>query len=195
MYDTLTLIKSARSQDSQSRLLLIRQYTPLLYSMGQKYNLNNLPPEDLISEGIVVLLMTINDYDPSLKVPFGAYLKKQLFYHWVEKAKKFRYTSSLDEIKPDSEGLTLLESLCDPDLLIESRYSTQELLKTLSELLKKLRPRQVWLLNEVYARGRSLNELAQEAGCSANALSQMHRRLLKQLRAELCDAGFSHRPN
>jgi RNA polymerase sigma factor (sigma-70 family) len=193
MNETLqSLLESVKAGNNEARLILIQKYKPLLYTMGQKYNLSNLPPEELIAEGIVVLLMTINDYDPSLNVPYGAYLKKQLFYYWVEKAKKFRYTTSLDEMTSDSEGLSLIDRLCDTDVLIEADYTYMELLKVLRELLKGLRPRQLWLLNEHYAKGRSFKDLSQEAGCSANALSQMHRRLLGQLKAQLNKAGFSH---
>ncbi|WKY43558.1 sigma-70 family RNA polymerase sigma factor [Eubacteriaceae bacterium ES2] len=186
------LLEAVKAGNNEARLKLIQLYKPLLYSMGQKYNLSNLPPEELIAEGIVVLLMTINDYDPALNVPYGAYLKRQLFYYWVEKAKKFRYTTSLDEMQSDSDGLSLIDRLSNTDVLIESDYTYLELLKALHELLKGLRPRQLWLLNEHYAKGRSFKDLSQEAGCSANALSQMHRRLLGQLKAQLNSAGFSH---
>jgi RNA polymerase sigma factor (sigma-70 family) len=193
MNETLqSLLENVKAGDNEARLRLIQKYKPLLYSMGQKYNLSNLPPEELIAEGIVVLLMTINDYDSRLNVPYGAFLKKQLFYYWVEKAKKFRYTTSLDEMPRDSEGLSLIDRLCDPNLLIETDYTDLELQKALRDLLKGLRPRQLWLLNEHYAKGRSFKDLSLEAGCSANALSQMHRRLLGQLKAQLSEAGFSH---
>ncbi|MFV0358089.1 MAG: sigma-70 family RNA polymerase sigma factor [Bacteroides thetaiotaomicron] len=189
----LTALEQAAAGDDQACLQLIQKYKPLLLSMGKRYNYENLPSEDLIAEGISVLLLTINDFDPFLKISYGAYLKKQLFYHWVEKAKRFRYVSSLQAVEIDSQGLSLLERLADPSVLIENDYIGGELIIVLNGLLTNLRPRQIWLLNEYYSRGRSLKDLAAEIGCSANALSQLHRRLLNQLRAGLLAAGFDRR--
>ncbi len=180
-------VSRAKMNKPEAKLALIKAFEPLMVSMGRRYNYQHDLKEDFVQEGSLVLLRALESYDPQRGVPFAAYLKDQMFYHYVNKAKHFRFTDSLDAPHGDDD-LTLLDSLALPaqdlDPLLES-----ELHQLLKKCLDQLRSRQRWVIIEYYYHGRPLRDLAKELKLSPSAVSHYHRRTLKKLRDLLAAAG------
>lgn len=180
-------VNYAKMNNQGAKLALIKTFEPLMVSMGRRYNYENDLKEDFVQEGSLVLLRALESFDPQRGVPFPAYLKKQLFYHYINEAKHFRFTDSLDAPLGD-EDLSLLDTLAIPipdlDPLLES-----ELHDLLKKCLDRLRSRQRWLIVEYYYHRRPLRDLANELNLSPSALSHYHRRTLKKLRNLLSMAG------
>lgn len=182
------LVKRAQQNEVEAVLELIENYKPLILSMGQRYNYEKLPIEDLLQEGILILLEMLKRYNPDLGVPFPGFLKKQMFYYFVNKAKHFRFTDSLDAPMGEDD-LSLLTLIPCP--FSDFDFSDDhELWEQLKECLKKLRDRQRWLIWHYYFKQRQLSDLAVILDLSPNALSQFHRRTLKELRQLLEEAGI-----
>ncbi len=182
-------ITRAKKKDPEAELALIKLFEPLMLSMGRRYTFENRIKDDFIQEGAVVLLEAIKTYDQDRGVPFAAYLKDQMFYHYVEDAKHFRFTDSLDAPVGDND-LCLLDTLPLPVDDIDPLITT-ELYDLLKKCLDQLRSRQRWLIIEYYYQKRTIKDLAKELKISPSALSHYHRRTLAKLRQLLNDHGIT----
>lgn len=173
-------IRGAKQKDPQCQLALINGFRPLIKSMIRRYIYDPNAFEDYLSEGAIVLLNAIDTFDEKLGVPFSGYLKKELFYYFVNVAKNHQNLYSLDSTT-DEDATTLQNSLPDPTD-IEGDFLHGEDLQALFVYLPKLRARQRWLLEEHYAKNRSFHEIAARIGVSSNSLVKLHRRAISDLR-------------
>jgi len=128
-----------------------------------------------------VLLQAVETFDEALGVPFSGYLKKELFYYFVNVAKTHQSLISLDA-PIHEEQAALIDTLVDQGADIENDYVHAEDLSALFDYLPKLRERQRWIIEEHYFKNRSLREIALSIGVTPNSLVKLHRRALTDLR-------------
>lgn len=179
--EILFLVRGAKLKDRECELALIKAFRPLLISLSYKYCFNKYEREDYVNEGILVILKCIESYDEELGVPFAGYLKKELFYNYVARAKKHRNLSSLDATLPNGNS-NLLEMLADDTVAIEVDFVHREDLKALFAYLPLLRARRRWIIEEHYFRKQSLIAISVKIGVTSNSLVKLHRRAIQDLR-------------
>jgi RNA polymerase sigma factor (sigma-70 family) len=123
----------------------------------------------------------VESFNEQLGIPFSGYLKKELFYYFVNVAKRYQNLASLDSSTGDEDTFSLLDTLAD-GADIEGDYLHAEDLSALLQYLPRLRERQRWLLEEHYYKNRSFREIAASIGVSSNSLIKLHRRAIQDLR-------------
>lgn len=178
--EMVLLVRGAKQRDTQCQMALIEGFRPLLLSMIRRYVYNLDALDDYLSEGAIVLLNAVDSFNEQLGVPFSGYLKKELFYYFVNVAKSHRNLYSLDSTVAD-EAASLLDTLADPTD-IEGDFVHAEDLQALFLYLPKLKERQHWILEEHYYKNRSFREIADSIGVSPNSLVKLHRRAITDLR-------------
>jgi RNA polymerase sigma factor (sigma-70 family) len=178
--EMILLVRGAKYKNTHCQLALIEGFRPLIISMIRRYVYETDALEDYLSEGAVILLNSVDSYDESLGVPFSGYLKKELFYYFVNIAKKHQPFFSLND-SGDDDSASLLESLADPTD-IEGDYVHFEELSALRIYLPRLRERQRWIIEEHYDKNRSFREIGEAIGASPNSLVKLHRRAIQDLR-------------
>lgn len=179
--EMIILVRGARQRDTQCQLVLIESFRPLMLSMIRRYVYEVDAVDDYLSEAAIVLLNAVETFDEDLGVPFSGYLKKELFYYFVNVAKSYQQVESLDLAIGADESLSLLDLLADP-ADIEGDYVRSEDLSALQRYLPQLRDRQRWVIEEHYGKNRSFRELAEVMGVTANSLVKLHRRAIADLR-------------
>ncbi|KNZ42519.1 sigma-70 family RNA polymerase sigma factor [Acetobacterium bakii] len=177
----ILLVRGAKQKDSRCQILLIEAFRPLILSKIKQYGYDLGAREDYFSEGVLVLLECVENFDESLGVPFPGYLEKKLFYHFVNVAKRHQNLSSLDAVLPNGDS-TILDGLADDSMTIEGDYVHQEDLNALFEYLPRLRERQRWIIEEHYFKKRTFKEIGLRLGVSSNSLVKLHRRAIADLR-------------
>ncbi|WP_373483155.1 RNA polymerase sigma factor [Acetobacterium sp.] len=179
--EMILLVRGARQRDPQCQLALIERFRPLMLSMIRRYVYETDVLDDYLSEAAIVLLNSVETFNEELGVPFSGYLKKELFYYFVNVAKVHQNFCSLDSATGDDDSFSLLDTLCDA-ADIEGDYLRAEDLSALQRYLPQLRERQRWIIEEHYAKNRSFREIAASIGVSANSLVKLHRRAIADLR-------------
>ncbi|KAF5090563.1 RNA polymerase sigma-28 factor [anaerobic digester metagenome] len=179
--EMIRLVKGARQRDTQCQLALIEGFKPLMLSMIRRYVYEADAVDDYLSEAAIVLFNAVETYNEDRGVPFSGYLKKELFYYFVNVAKSHKNCTSLDFSPGDDENISLLEFLPDP-ADIEGDYVRAQDLLALRQYLPCLRERQRWIIEEHYGKNRSFREIAAALGVSANSLVKLHRRAIADLR-------------
>ena len=180
--EMILVVEGARQGDRDCQLTLLERYKPLMLSMIRRYTYQPEQQEDYLSEAAIVLLSALNSYNEERGVPFGGYLKKELFYYFVNVAKKHHNLVSLDTPPGDDDSFSLLETLAD-DHDFSAELIHREELTDLERYLPRLRPRQRWIIIEHYGKNRSFRELAQSLGVTPNSLVKLHRRAIADLRS------------
>lgn len=175
------LVKGAKLKDKECQLKLIEGFRPLILTMIRRYTYSPDAFEDYLNEGVVILLKSLVSYKEDLGVPFPGYLKKELFYYFVNIAKSHTFIDSLNTALYDGKS-TLLDSLKDELIDIEGTFLHQEDLATLIKHFPKLRKRQQWIIIEHYFKGQSLTAIAKKTGVTSNSLVKFHRRVIEDLR-------------
>ena len=179
--EIIFLVRGAKKKDAGCQLALIEGFRPLMLSLIRRYVYDADAVDDYLNEGAIVLLNSVDAYEEALGVPFSGYLKKELFYYFVNIAKSHRNAISLDA--PDqNETATRLDSLADKRTDIENDYVHAADLSSLLCYLPKLRERQRWIIEEHYFKNRSIKEIALSIGVTPNSLVKLHRRAIKDLR-------------
>lgn len=180
--DMILLVRGARKRDTQCQLALIEGFRPLMLSMIRRYIYEIDAVDDYLSEAAIVLLNAVETFNEDLGVPFSGYLKKELFYYFVNVAKVHQNFYSLDCSVGDEDSFSLLNSLADATD-IEGDYLRAADLSALQHYLPRLRERQRWIIEEHYGKNRSFREIASSIGVSPNSLIKLHRRAIADLRA------------
>jgi len=179
--EVLSLVRGAKQKDPYCQMALIEGFRPLILTMIRRYVYDRDAVEDFLSEGAVVVLKAIENYQENLGVPFPGYLKKELFYYFVNIAKAHQNLSSLDATLPNGNS-TLMEVLADDATHIEGDFVHQEDLNALLEYLPLLRERQRWIIEEHYFRKQSFIAIGEKIGVTPNSLVKLHRRAIQDLR-------------
>lgn len=179
--EMILLVRGARQRDTRCQLALIEGFRPLMLSMIRRYIYEIDAVDDYLSEAAIVLLNAVETFNEDLGVPFSGYLKKELFYYFVNVAKVHQNFYSLDSSAGDEDSFSLLNSLADATD-IEGDYLRAADLSALQQYLPRLRERQRWIIEEHYGKNRSFREIAGSIGVSANSLVKLHRRAIADLR-------------
>lgn len=179
--EMILLVRGARQRDTRCQLALIDGFRPLMLSMIRRYIYEMDAVDDYLSEAAIVLLNAVETFNEDLGVPFSGYLKKELFYYFVNVAKVHQNFYSLDSSAGDEDSFSLLNSLADATN-IEGDYLRAADLSALQQYLPRLRERQRWIIEEHYGKNRSFREIAGSIGVSANSLVKLHRRAIADLR-------------
>ena len=179
--EMILLVRGARQRDTRCQLALIEGFRPLMLSMIRRYIYEMDAVDDYLSEAAIVLLNAVETFNEDLGVPFSGYLKKELFYYFVNVAKVHQNFYSLDSSAGDEDSFSLLNSLADATD-IEGDYLRAADLSALQQYLPRLRERQRWIIEEHYGKNRSFREIAGSIGVSANSLVKLHRRAIADLR-------------
>lgn len=188
--DALVLAAKTGGAEAQTELLIA--YTPLIKSMVKRYIYDTGSYEDALQEGFLVLLTAIRHYEPERGVYFSVYVKRQLFYHFVQKPKEAEKQAERNALRLDEEAggeaLPFNELLAAPgsgvEEVIESREAASSRTRqaaSLGRMVKKLAPRQQAAIRAHYLEGCRVKDMAEEWDLSENAVSQLIHRGLRRL--------------
>lgn len=186
------LVQASKIGDAEAQTELLIAYTPLIKSMVKRYIYDTGSYEDALQEGFLVLLTAIRYYEPERGVYFSAYVKRQLFYHFVQKPKEAEKQAERNALRLDDEAgdeaLPLNELLAAPgsgvEEVIENREAASCRIRQaagLDRVIKKLAPRQQAAIRAHYLEGCRVRDMAEKWDLSENAVSQLIHRGLRRL--------------
>lgn len=129
--------------------------------------------EDVFQEVSMILWKSFQKYDPTR--PFGAWARGIAARKILE---DYRLRTRLPESVPP-EVIEELALAFEPDVAREA-WQVRE--KALQKCIEQLPQRSGEIVGDRYAKGRSIEEIAEHTGMSADAIYQALSRLRKQLR-------------
>ena len=209
------LLRYKETGDMELKWALVLRYTDLvrriaIQTCGLFSGFTQL--DDVIHEGILVLLSAVDKYDPEKEVKFEAYIAKRLRgmvidlvrkQDWIprrvrQKATRLKRAAEelsieLGHTPSDQENLMSFEVLLDTYGNVtgkalsgnppEDAYQQKELHEVLRRGIASLRENERLVLSLYYEKELTMKEIAQVLGVSAPRISQIHNRAIQRLQA------------
>jgi RNA polymerase sigma factor (sigma-70 family) len=150
--ETTRLACRALAGDSAAREQLIDRLLPLVGSLARSYQAEGLDRTDLIQEGVVGILRSLERYDPELGVPFPAYAT-----WWIRRALQDARSDFIRPFRLPPKALRQLSQLKSEHQRI---YQAEHRSAGVAELAGRMAidPAQAEALAAADARVRSLDE-------------------------------------
>lgn len=159
----------------EARARLIISYQPLVASALLRLNPAEACAEDCFSEGLLALIKSVDDFKPSLGVPFAAYARIRIKGAMLDLLRQQSRNSKNDD-DVDLSNL-LAKSSAKGELEIN-----QEMLAEILIAATRLDGKERIVIEKLYVCGDTRDEIAKSLGVSPSRVSQIHARALKRIR-------------
>jgi RNA polymerase sporulation-specific sigma factor len=159
--------------------------SPLIKSSMKKYFLGNMPYEDLLQEGYLVIAKCLEDYDREKKIPFLGYAKSRLKFHYMDlgrKSIKDECDSLNREVKGREGSVELIELVEDRNSSTDGNIVKYEELLFLLKSLKVLTTRETQIIRIFYFQNKNMKEISKGLGLSYRTVVNTKTNAIKKLR-------------
>lgn len=181
-------LDKARSGDAEAMEQVMEMLTPLVTSSAKKYFLGDMPYEDLMQEGYLVIGECVDRFDADKGIPFLGYVKATLRYHFMDLGRKSvkEQCDSLNRTIKSAEGeITLMDVIADEEASADGAMLHDEKMKALMEGIKTLSPRELQVISLNYYVGLNMIEIARELGIAYRTVVNTKVHALRKLEAYL----------
>lgn len=109
------------------------------------------------------------------------------YYETVDQVRSIALLSLDDQISsdPDSDSLTLMDTLDDPAAAVDQELVDQEILQELAAAVDQLEERERLVVSLYYHEGLTLKEIGHVLDVSESRISQIHSKAIRTLRSKL----------
>ena len=177
------LVIRAKEGDCDAVADILDRLKPLLISSIRRYFNDYRQYDDLIQDGNLMVVESINDFDPSKGVHFLGYIKSKLRFMYLNKH-KIRVHSSLN--KTIGEGsVEIVDLLVSEGKDIVQMLADDEDLNILKRTMDKLTKRQRQVIELYYIEGMSMVDIAGLLGLSYRTIINTKVVSLDKLKREI----------
>lgn len=188
---TDALARSAQANQPGAQESLLHQLYPMLAAAVHKYPKVFPSREDALQEGRLIILEALYSYNPHLGVPFTAYVRQKLHFHFINVSRIHQPLAILDapagatstggEDTMDTWRNTLPDGSPSP----EEQLINDELSRWMGDAIMELSEEHQKLFVEHYGLRKTLRQLAEETGLHPVTLSRQKAAMLTNLRQQL----------
>lgn len=183
------LIELVQHGDNEAGNELSLRYRPLIKKCTRPYFLVGGDEEDLIQEGMMGLVTSMQTYSPDRQCTFKSYAElciKRRILSAIKAANRFKhmplnYRLSLDEIYSDDEEPNAIISDARYTLTPEQQIIREEEIQSLRTLSKSLLSSLENKVLELYLEGLSYEEIAKGIGKPVKSVDSALQRIKKKL--------------
>lgn len=160
------IIRKSLEKDSDSISILLLRLRPVIISSIRKYCNYVKDFDDLIQDGYVHVIESLDRYDCSKGVFFLGYIRYSLKYFYLDKSKKHESHASLNErvISDAGNSLEFIDFLEDIDICLEKDYEYKESVGLLYDALNTLSKRERQVIVMYYFKGYGLKTISKILG-------------------------------
>lgn len=180
------LITKAKEGDESSKEELLKRLNPLIISSIKRYYNKSSEYEDLISEGVVVILECLKDHDESKGTHFLGYVKIMLKYFYLDKHKE-KVIFSLNEPVGEEGEEELIDLLESKEMDILDKLIIRENTSNLKKALEELTIRQRDIIIYYYLERQSIHQISNRLNISYRTVVNTKTRALEKLQEVLKD--------
>lgn len=174
------MVEKAKSGDKEALEEIIERLQPLLVSSIKRYYNKSDEYEDLMQDGNLKIIESINDYDKDKGVNFLGFIKFNIKYLYLDKHKE-RFHQSLNQQIGDGET-ELIDLLVGEEIDFLENIIKVEERKDLIKALKKLTERQREIIQLYYGENMSIGDIANELGLAYRTVVNTKTRALEKLK-------------
>lgn len=187
-----TLVGRVQANEQAAWQRLVDLYGPLIFSWACRSGLSNEDAADVLQEALASVAKAIRRFDPAARGRFRGWL-------WTITRNKIRDHHRRSANEPAGRGgdtalrdLAELPEEWDDDASEATRLEVRALYHRAMELIRSDFQPQTWQAFWLLViEEQPTDKIARDLGLTANGVRQAKSRVLRRLRAELADGGFS----
>lgn len=154
-------------------------FTPFIKSAVRRYCYVPEEFEDLVQDGILIVLESMDTFDPTKGVPFAAYVNSYLRWYYLKTYKYIRNNDlSLDREGEEGKIIEVIDTGID----IEGDYFKKYDLKYLNSVMAELTERERQVIYQYYFKKLKLKDVAQALGITERTATNLKFRAITKLR-------------
>lgn len=178
-------LRGARQGCRDSKEKVLDSLYPLIIASIKRYYNRPMDYDDLLQEGRLVVLESVESYDPDKGVYFLGYVKLMLKYHYLNKHKERKHLS-LNEVVSDENQDEMVDMLESEDLPIMDLLVRNEGSKELLAAILQLPDRQRDVVIDFYIDRLAIAEIAKKYNITYRTVVNNKAKGLASLRRMLC---------
>ena len=177
------LVERSKAGDEKALGEIVEKLQPLLISSIRRYYNKPKEYEDLMQDGNIKIIESINDFDKDKGVHFLGYVKMNIKHLYLDKHKQ-RFHKSLDEKIGDGET-EMLDLLVSDEIDFLERIIEGEDRLELKRALDVLTQRQRLVIDLFYGKNMSIGDIADDLGVAYRTVINTKTRALEKMRKVL----------
>ena len=173
--------------DMECRRRLIEQYQPLVVKALSRWRANEALLMDLVQEGTIGLIESVENYDPDRGVAFSLYAIHRIRGRMLNYLAKENKTCqcSLDTPCVEAEGVSVADTLADGSLPVAEIAERNFLLEQMRTAMDRLPAKERLALTGVLLEEREPCQVASSLQITPSHLSRLQRQGIRRVRGML----------
>ena len=173
--------------DLDSRRCLIEQYQPLVIKALSRWRGNDAILMDLVQEGTIGLIESVENFDPERGVAFSLYAIHRIrgrMLNYLEKEAKTAQLS-MDGAWESEEGLAFADTITDGSVSVAETAEHNFLVEQLRLAMGRLPNKERQALNGVFIEGWEPRQVASLLQVSSSHLYRLQKQGIRRIRGML----------
>lgn len=170
----------------EARRQLIESYQPLVYKIANRITTREELFFDLLQEGTVGLIETVESFTPDYGVQFSTYAQHRIRGRMIDFLKKSRFCREPLEIALGQDDFqNFLAEIVDQKVNVEEEAEINLIGKQVNQALSRLNFKEQKVIRDIYLLDKEPAATAQEMSISLSYFYKLQKKALQRLRGML----------
>jgi RNA polymerase sporulation-specific sigma factor len=184
--ETLLWQKYKSDASREARRQLIESYQPLVYKIASRITAREELFFDLLQEGTVGLIETVESFTPEYGVKFSTYAQHRIRGRMIDYLKRSRsYREPLETALSQDEFQKIFSEVVDQKVNIEEEVSGNLINKQVNQAISRLSLKEQKVVRDIYLLDKEPAVLAREMNISLSYFYKLQKKALQRLRGML----------
>jgi RNA polymerase sporulation-specific sigma factor len=184
--ETLLWQKYKGGASREARRQLIESYQPLVFKIASRITAREELFFDLLQEGTVGLIETVESFSPEYGVKFSTYAQHRIRGRMIDYLKRSRtYREPLETALTQDEFQNIFSELVDQKVNIEEEVSVNLINKQVNQAISRLNPKEQKVIRDIFLLDKEPAVLAREMNISLSYFYKLQKKALQRLRGML----------
>lgn len=179
-----TKFKVENSREARQRI--IESYQPLVYKIASRITRHEELIFDLIQEGTVGLIESVENYNYEFGVRFSTFASRRIRGRMIDYLKRLRsYQDALEVAVYEDAVEDFLAQFADDQVNVEEQVTTGIINEQVNQAISRLNPKEQKVIYDLYLLDKEPSATAQEMNISLSYFYKLQKKALQRLRGML----------
>ena len=186
-----TKFKVENSREARQRI--IESYQPLVYKIASRITCHEELIFDLIQEGTVGLIESVENYNYEFGVRFSTFASRRIRGRMIDYLKRLRsYQDALEVAVYEDAVEDFLAQFADKQVNVEEEVTAGIINEQVNQAISRLNPKEQKVIYDLYLLDKEPSATAQEMNISLSYFYKLQKKALQRLRGMLSKIGRAH---
>jgi RNA polymerase sporulation-specific sigma factor len=184
--ERLLWTKYKMEKSREARRKIIESYQPLVYKIASRITCQEGLIFDLIQEGTVGLIESVENFDFQYGVHFSTFASRRIRGRMIDYLKRLRTAEDVLDIAASEDALEdCLTWFADEKVNVEEEVTNSIINEQVKRAISRLSPKEQRVINDLYLLDKEPSATAQEMNISLSYFYKLQKKALQRLRGML----------